>query len=103
MPCGESLYSGGTPKPRRNCQYLYSRDALPLTGVADQDVDVINVLLDLLRGCFHVLDICQIAGYELHTVVVHTERQPLAIPPFFASSIELILGSGQDKDFRYAM
>lgn len=74
-----------------------------LTGIADQDVYVIDALLDLVRGSFHVLDIGQIAGYELHTSVIRTERYTLAMPPFFAGSVEFALGSGQDKHFRYAM
>lgn len=86
--------------------YTTGRFSLPpseLTGIADQHVYVIDVLLDLVRGSFHVLNIGQIAGYELHTTVIRAERYTLAMPPFFAGRVEFALGSGQDKHFRYAM
>lgn len=74
-----------------------------LTGIADQDVDMIHLFLDLICGSFHVVDICQITWNELHTVIVFTERDSLAVSPIFAGGVKFVFISGHDKYFCDAM
>lgn len=71
-----------------------------LACVADQYMNLICRLSNLICCCCNLFDVFEVASDEDHSIVLLTEEDA-SISPFLASCSELVLTSGDDKYLLY--